>query len=261
MLLKNNMTKVFQSGFLFNIRIDKSFQDIKIINEIIAGDQYELKELSENIPEPKIIIDVGGHIGTFGIFAKSLWPKAKIIAIEPNPINAALYRMNLKDIFNDTESVVINKAISYSSDNTVYVGGARTTGGGVMMTKEQSMNIDNYRFSDYVVNSEITTIEEILEEFKIDKVDLIKWDCEGGEIDAFKNMKLETKKKLGFMVGETHTERGLFYIQKEHSSKCITDILQMWNRIRRWMSTHFFDYTSAEGFSNRSIFKAWPKGN
>jgi FkbM family methyltransferase len=40
-------------------------------------------------------VDIGAHIGGFSKRVKSNWPNARVIAIEPGPDNADLYRRNL----------------------------------------------------------------------------------------------------------------------------------------------------------------------
>lgn len=255
----NNTTQISQSGLVFHTRIDKNYQDVKIINEVIAGDQYELKDMAANIEPPKLILDIGGHIGTFGCFAKSFWPDARIIALEPNPVNAELYRRNLSENFGDMESVVINKALSYSPNVNTYLSGSRTTGGGILVNREFVKNLEDYRTGESF-EVKTTTLEEILIQHGIDRVDLVKWDCEGAEFAAFRDMSLETKQKLGFMVGEVHIDRGVNYLLPSFRPTALFDYLTAWKQIMRWMPTHFFDYQSADGSLNRYIFKAWPKG-
>ena len=256
-----NTTQINQSRFVFHTRIDKNFQDVKIINEVIAGDQYELKDMAQNIEPPKLILDIGGHIGTFGCFAKSFWPEAKIIALEPNPTNAELYRKNLYENFGDTESIVINKALSYDPKINYYLGGSRTTGGGILINRAFSPNMEGYRTSDFSFEVKTMTLEQLLFEQEIETVDLIKWDCEGAEFMAFRDMTMETKKKLGYMVGEVHIDRGVNYLIPSFRPTSLFDYLLAWKQIMRWMPTHFFDYQSADGSLSRYIFKAWPKGN
>lgn len=52
------------------------------------------------------------------------------------------------------------------------------------------------------------TVEDLFEIAGIESVDLVKWDCEGGEIDAFRNMPDEVAGRIGNMVGEYHIAGG-----------------------------------------------------
>lgn len=180
--------------------------DKDVINEVIKSDCYELYKLSKYIT-PKVILDIGGHIGTFGILAKSIWPDAKLIALEPCKRNFELYRKNIKSN-KLTNSIVIFKGLSYSTDKQYLINSFDATGGGMLRNLKAAQHIE--KNGKYYIESvvEVITIEEILKEHNIDRVDLIKWDCEGAEIDAFENMNPKTFNRFEYMLGEYHVISG-----------------------------------------------------
>lgn len=47
---------------------------------------------------PKTVLDIGGNIGGFTVWAKEQWPDARVIAYEPHPDNAATFRLNTKSL-------------------------------------------------------------------------------------------------------------------------------------------------------------------
>ncbi len=194
--------------FKIHTREDRSKADQDVINEVIVHDCYRLKSIASSI-NPSVVLDVGGHIGTFGILAKYYWPNAKLIALEPNKISYELYKLNMQ-ANNATNYIILNRAISYNPDATCLTDGKTATGGGHIRTRKQVEEILK-RDSRYILfddKVEIVTVEDLFKEYNIEKVDFAKWDCEGGEIDAFKNMNDETAKKFGHMAGEYHISGG-----------------------------------------------------
>jgi len=50
-------------------------------NEIVQLDSYRLRKLAP----PDVVVDIGGNIGVFALFARELWPETRIVSIEPYP--------------------------------------------------------------------------------------------------------------------------------------------------------------------------------
>lgn len=204
-------------------------QDRKVLSNIIDYDEY-LVDKYVNSLSPKVILDIGGHIGAFGILAKHYWPDALLIAIEPNTESCDLYRQNIKN-FNFNNCVVINKAISYRSEATWLSETHRTTGGGALITPEEAKSMGDKRYIAYK-NIKLLTVEDLLEEFELKEVGLAKWDCEGGEIEAFACMTPESASKFKAMLGEYHvpSKEGLY------SQGTIEDIVRFFKKVKRKFS-------------------------
>lgn len=60
-----------------------------LYGEVVTEDCYRLRTIHW---DPQIIFDLGGNIGVFARYARSLFPRAKIISVEPNPENCTHYR-------------------------------------------------------------------------------------------------------------------------------------------------------------------------
>ena len=63
-------------------------------SEVIRGDTYRLREL-DFVPE--LVVDVGANVGSFTAHAKTLWPDAEVLAVEPHVENAAIFRRVVGD--------------------------------------------------------------------------------------------------------------------------------------------------------------------
>lgn len=251
-----NTTQVRQGGFIWNIRLATGFEDLKIISAVVSGDEYNIEELADCI-YPEVILDIGGHIGSFGVYAKSKWPDAKLIAVEPCKESAQLYRKNLKVNGLDKNSIVINAGISYDPDKTCLIHSPNTTGEHLLRSKiDAKIYItESYRgfngVDDYDVK--IITIEEICKKYEIDKIGLAKWDCEGGEVEAFMRMDPETRKKFSFMVGEYH-----LWNEDTRYLKCPKFYcFNFWAQVKRNFKHLNWNYKD----NRLGLFQAWPKAS
>lgn len=60
-------------------------------SDIITGKSYPFPEWKV---DPKVVLDIGGHVGEFSILAKIHWPKAEVHCFEPNPEIMGLLKEN-----------------------------------------------------------------------------------------------------------------------------------------------------------------------
>jgi FkbM family methyltransferase len=248
-------TRMRHCGFDVNVRVATPWLDLNILTKLIGDDEYGIQELNQLDIEVKNILDIGGHIGGFGLIAKSFWPEARLIAVEPNPLNAKLYRQNLKDngLYHNVK--VIEAAAGYDKNCNCLVHAPSTTGGGVMRSREKASEyIDGgYRFYNSLdaQDVKIITIEEITKD--MERVDLAKWDCEGGEVDCFRNMTDRCAEKFRFMVGEYH----IWSRDQLHLKADIVDCIMFWKDVKRKFSHLYFTYKH----NSLGLFQAWPKEN
>jgi len=253
------IAQVKQAGFLWNVRVPVPWHDINIITEVIGNDEYGISELRQAIgSNVKTILDVGGHIGSFGVFAKSLWPDAILVAVEPEPMNCKLYKMNLKDNgLWDEKCHILQAAIGYNPKCNYLVHSPSTTGGNVVRTKEEAEKYINegYRFYNSIAVADVAllTIEDILSAYGIKRFDLAKWDCEGGEIDAFKNITPEAASKFLFMIGEYH----IWSENSDYLKAPLFECRRFWHQARKKFEHLNFSYSG--DYSRLGLFQAWPK--
>lgn len=188
-------------GVSFNIREEKK-GDIDIINEVFMDDVYRLREKSYT---PEVIFDIGGHLGSFGVLAKTLWPNVRIIHVEPNNRSHELAKKNLER-FGNVEFVC--GAMKYDRFANVFMDDDRATGGGSMLSiDDYNMNFAGTTYYIHTENVTLYTIEDLMEMFNVSKIDIVKLDCECGERDFFNGLLPDTAEKIGDFTGEYHYER------------------------------------------------------
>ncbi len=91
--------------------------------EVLMENVYNL-DLVPFVPE--LIVDCGAHIGLFSMLALARFPKARLMAFEPNPKNAAQLRRNLAP-FGDLAQIH-EAAVSVESGESWFASGESNTG-------------------------------------------------------------------------------------------------------------------------------------
>lgn len=159
----------------------------QIYNEIMERKSYEI---FFDIQQDSIVMDAGAMIGLFTLTA--LDKAKKIYVIEPDPTNFNDLKNNIK---NYDKCIFINEAIGF--DNSL----------SLMSKYNGSGNIFEYNKSEQDRNIVLTRkFRDIIENYKIDKIDFLKCDCEGGEYSIFVPENGDLFSKINFISGELHNE-------------------------------------------------------
>ncbi|HEX2256965.1 MAG TPA: FkbM family methyltransferase [Afifellaceae bacterium] len=133
-------------------------------NEYFVKEKYKFVAGSET----PLIIDAGAHIGLSVLYWKSLFPKARIIAFEPDPANFAALKANCADL----SGVELHNAAVWC-----YAGDAAFTQVGSVGGFLSTLAADG---SDPQLHVRTVSLRDFLQE----PVDLLKLDIEGAEIDV-----------------------------------------------------------------------------
>lgn len=137
-----------------------------LYQEIVVDDVYQIAQLKDHQPiQPYTFIDIGANVGVFSIFARKLFPNARIIAIEPcnETFDALLQNTNGLDIechnfaFGDGSKLFLQRNQYHS--------------GGNLFLK--------YNYMGETIESK--SLYAILIELAIKQPYVIKMDIEGGE--------------------------------------------------------------------------------
>jgi FkbM family methyltransferase len=182
------------------MRSERSGGDEDVFNEVVINDTYKLHELAKHA-KPKWIVDVGAHIGCFPILAKKLWPDATIVSVEPNPRSFGLLKKNIANL---GSCHAVQGAVRYDGRN-ILTDGKNATGGGFMVDEAWKNNESAHGV--YTVAAEhvvLYTLEKLMEMFAIPRIDLLKLDCEGSEINILESTEDATCGLIGDVVGEFH---------------------------------------------------------
>jgi len=193
--------------------LDKNFQmwtrderpgDPAVMDEVIRNDTYMLRQMAAVLKDVSVIIDVGGHIGTFSVLAARWWPQARLFAVEPNPRSHELLALNYKDYIAN-EGKAYHGAVRYDDANLL-TDGSSATGGGFMAkpTWKPTPAKGHEQYEVMATEIPLFQIGQILDENGADRVDLLKLDCEGSEMEILRDMPDEEAARIGAICGEYH---------------------------------------------------------
>ena len=140
---------------------------------------------------PTTIVDAGAHIGLASLKFASLYPEAQIVALEIDPTNVSLLRRN---------------TAPYPRINVLHKALWRAAG----HVKIENPEDDAWAFRAREVQSsdpaaiEATGIAQLLGDLGVDRIDLLKLDIEGAEIEVFTNGQEDWIDRVGIIVVELH---------------------------------------------------------
>ena len=142
---------------------------------ILAEQRGDLYSRTVNGVKPgDIVLDSGAHIGLFAMEALAAGAKL-VFAIEPSPLTLVALKRNLAQEIAEGKVVVYEKGI-WDRDDFLpfYMAPGMSAGHRVLPGDSESD-------SELVIKVPVTTIDRLVEELQIERVDFIKMDIEGAE--------------------------------------------------------------------------------
>lgn len=167
--------------------------------EVITNDIYKLREVKFT---PTVFIDLGCNVGCTTRFARELFPKCFIIAVEPNPSNIEVFKQFTKD----DNLLLIEKAIGTGK---VRHGLTAANGSGeTYLSSGVGFPADGLATDDRMEDSDIETItlSEIVNKYVYpnDKL-IIKLDIEGNEhVILFDETEMKALRRADYICAEIH---------------------------------------------------------
>ena len=133
-------------------------------------------------PAGHTVLEVGGHIGAFALYALRQGAAA-VVAYEPHPENADLYRANTRGLPVDLHQVAL---VAHSRSDTA---GASTATAALVIGKDYQGVKNTWRhalapYSHYKGAVETVEVQtRSFDEALTDDITFVKMDCEGAELD------------------------------------------------------------------------------
>lgn len=143
----------------------RKLADFCMIWEVFHDDAYPYVADKKN----PVIVDIGAHIGSFGVSKAIRYPGARIYCYEPFPPTCTLLRANTAAYPNIT---VYNSGVSDSRKTaTLYINSINPAQNSAFKKTSNSVDIH------------LVSLQDVFTENGIDRIDLLKIDCEGSEFD------------------------------------------------------------------------------
>jgi len=174
------------------ITIRKNYGDAMTVAEIFLDDCYA-RELT--LSDDPVVIDIGGFIGDFSLYAVKRLNARRVIVCEPSPRNWELLLKNIANNGYGDRIEPVNKAV--------------TDGGNVMMNldapDDHQCMVSAY-FPSQRPLSAVSGISlgQLLRDHAVENVDLLKIDCEGGEYLILESTPPDVFRRIRNIVFEYH---------------------------------------------------------
>ena len=179
-----------------SITIRQNIWDAKIIKEIFIDKPYTRYF---KLPASPTIVDVGGYIGDFSIYAVKHLNADRVIVYEPTDENFEILKQNIENNAFEKQITAVKKAVSNSTEILLNVE--------IQECDEVHVSAYWYPDAEHRIMPSVT-LADILEIHQLDVVDLLKVDCEGGEYDIFPTVTDETYSRIRNIVFEYHKVDG-----------------------------------------------------
>lgn len=137
------------------------------------------KEYNFNLEKlPNTIIDAGANIGLASIYFAKKYPTSKIIAIEPEKNN---FNLLIKNTTPYANIIPLRAALWHKKKEIKIIDPGLGNWGFMTEGKESLRNTEHPFFQ--TVNA--ITLENIIEDFNLNEIDILKIDIEGAEKEVF----------------------------------------------------------------------------
>ena len=159
-------------AFPFQLRVPTS--DVPTYIQVFVHKEYEFRAERP----PKVIVDAGANIGLASIFFANRYPDARIIAIEPEQSNFDLLKENVAPYAN---VLPIQAALWHRNEEINLVDPGLGKWGFMTEMKNSKEPIT----SKVCHTVRAITVDRLMNEHRLDAIDILKIDIEGAEREVF----------------------------------------------------------------------------
>jgi FkbM family methyltransferase len=197
----------------------------------LYGEIFEQREYVSStvqLPARPVIVDVGANIGIFSLFALDEWQPSRLLAVEPIFELQQVLELNLGK-FNEVQIAGVGAGRTQETAAFTYYPGfsimsgrypdrikdletvrsyARWEAASALSVAERAVfeqSLDKLlerRFSAVSRQADIWPLSQLLGEYGLDRVDLLKIDAQGSEVDVLEGIGDEQWSRIANIVVE-----------------------------------------------------------
>jgi FkbM family methyltransferase len=201
--MKNNIEVYYLMRNGTKIKVRGGTADKAIIVETWIDREYFPEGFT--ILEKDTVIDIGAHIGIFSIMASQMAKKGKVYSFEPVPSNFELLKSNVQG--NRIQNILaFNEAVTRETENReIYICDQDTTCHTFDDQRVECLRQQGIEFSKKI-SVKTTTLDRIVEENNILRIDFLKIDAEGSEFDILLSCSDQLLCSISIICMECHTD-------------------------------------------------------
>ena len=158
----------------FPFRLRNHTSDVPTFKQVFIEREYDF--LVET--PPKVIVDAGANIGLASIYFANKYPQARIIAIEPEQSNFQLLKSNAAPY----GTIIPLQAALWNHNGEINLIDPGL-GHWAFMTEDENAS---EKLPGKVRHKVMAiTVDKILDDYAVDRIDILKIDIEGAEKEVF----------------------------------------------------------------------------
>jgi FkbM family methyltransferase len=154
--------------------------DLWVLRQVLIDGEY-----SVSAERPRVVLDLGSHIGTSILYFRAVYPEARIIGIEPDPEAFKLLEQNAAPL-----DVEIHRLAVAATDGPVSLFGTGEPWFSTLYGTGEPTSVEG------------RSLDSVFQQLGLRRVDLLKVDIEEAEYDAFR--AFQRLRDVGAVVGELH---------------------------------------------------------
>jgi FkbM family methyltransferase len=165
------------------VAIRRGTSDVSTFEQVFVEQEYEITL----DPEPATIVDAGANIGLASVLFATRYPRARIIAIEPDPGNFAMLERNIRAYPN----VTAVRAALWGRSGSLQVANPNDEPWAFRVQEADGGGVD------------AVTVEHVLGTLGTGRIDLLKMDIEGAETEVMAH-SASWIDRIGVLIAELH---------------------------------------------------------
>lgn len=185
------IVKAPRSNILFDVREDY-YTDPVVIREVWKENVYEV--FDTRFAVSGVTIDIGANIGAFSLLAA--YHGSRVIAVEPEPHNLRALEKNIA--LNNMSHMITVVPVGISDHRGTAVIG--DDGGGATIKDDLSVSQGS--------TIDLITLDDLFDKYNVDKVNVLKIDVEGSELEIITGASRETLEKCAYVTMEFDVRSG-----------------------------------------------------
>ncbi len=173
---------------------DHAAGDANGARDLLVSDMYREHLRRMTLPKELNVLDIGANNGGFPLLLSSEGFKfRKLISVELNPQTFERLQFNLERNFG-TEVLALNAAVCGTERQIKFSAGVAGT----------ADNIYESVKNNSAINVKGITLDQAIDRFRSDSIDVCKMDIEGAEFEIFESENASSVRKCRYLLIEIH---------------------------------------------------------
>lgn len=178
-------------GVAFPVHVRYPSTDLPTFGQIFFNEDYRFDVLRD----PRVIVDAGANIGLASVYFANRYPASRIVAVEPEPGNLEMLKRNASYYSN----IEVEAAALWNATGHIALLDPGLGEWGFMTGSHEREGYPG----EVIGKVRATTIDKLMRDRGIDRIDILKIDIEGAEREVFEDASAWID-KVDLLVVELH---------------------------------------------------------